>query len=145
GDGWNFQVMPAGGDTAYAFYWDSKEVKPGGKRDMAYGYGGGIAASPEPEGVVSLALGGSFEPGKLFTVSAQVHDPAVGPALSLELPDGMELVEGKLHQPVPPAVDEQPSIVVWKARVLRTGEFTLRVRSSTGVTHTKIISVSRPE
>jgi hypothetical protein len=32
--------------------------------------------------------------------------------------------------------------VLWKARVLRTGDHILRVRSSTGVTQTKIVSVT---
>jgi len=46
---------------------------------------------------------------------------------------------------VPPPSNDGNSIVLWKARVLRTGQFALRVRSSTGVTQTKLITITRPE
>jgi hypothetical protein len=144
GDNWNVNVAPAG-DSAMAFFWDPKEVKPGTKRELAYAYGGGIASPPENEGQFGVVLGGSFEPGKLFTIAAHVADPAPGQALTLELPDGMERVEGKDVQPVPQPTEEAPSLVMWKARVLRTGQFTIRVRSSSGVTQTKVVTISRAE
>jgi len=126
-----------------AFYWEPKEIKAGGKRDIGYGYGQGIVPAPESEGNCDVVLGGSFEPGKLFTISAVVNDPAVGQTLRLELPAGMQLVEGKERQPVLQAAQEDhPSLVLWKARVLQTGQFTLRIRSSTGVTQTKIITIT---
>src|SRR5262245_9793263 len=140
GDGWNFNALPAG-NSAMAVYWDPVEIKPGGKRELAYAYGGGIASPPGGEGHVSLALGGSFEPGKLFTITAHVDDPAPGQSLSLELPDGIERVEGKERQPVPLAAEENASVVIWKARVPRMGDFRVRVRSGAGATLTKLISV----
>ena len=91
-----------------------------------------------------MALGGSFEPGKLFTVSAYVQEAAPGQYLSLELPAGMERVGGKELQPVSTIDENGNALVQWKARVLQTGRFTVRVRSSTGVTQTKIITISRP-
>jgi hypothetical protein len=91
-----------------------------------------------------LNLDGSFEPGKLFTIAAYVREPSPGQSLSLELPAGMERVEGKERQPVPLPIGEgDMSLVLWKARVLHTGEFPLRVRSSSGITQGKIISISR--
>ena len=43
------------------------------------------------------------------------------------------------------AVDDTGNcMVLWKARVLDTGRFTVRVHSSTGTTHSKIITISRP-
>jgi hypothetical protein len=143
-DQWNLGVMQAGGDSAMGVYWDPKEIKAGSKVKMAYSYGQGIAPNPEGDGMVSLVLGGSFEPGKLFTVAAQVQDPAPGQTLALELPPGMERIEGKERQPVPALDDTGNSMVLWKARVLNTGQFTLRVHSSTGVTQTKIITITRP-
>jgi hypothetical protein len=141
--GWDMPAQPAG-DTALGVFWEPKEIKPGGKREIAYGYGKGIVTSPEHEGQVKLALGGSFEPGKLFDITAYVSDPAPGQFLTLELPDGMKLVEGKECQPVPALQGEEVnSLVLWRARVARPGEFAVRVRSSTGVTQGKLISVSQ--
>jgi hypothetical protein len=140
-DQWNLAVQQAGGDSAMAVYWEPKEFKGGAKKKLAYAFGQGIAPSPEGEGQVTVALGGSFEPGKLFTVSARVFDPAPGQSLTLELPAGMERVEGKEHQAVPIA-DDGNSMILWKARVLRLGQFNVRVRSSTGVTQTKIVTIA---
>jgi hypothetical protein len=145
GSGFNSWDMPAfaSGDTALGIFWEPKDIRPGGKRELAYGYGQGIVPSPESEGAVKLALGGSFEPGKAFDVTAYVTDPAQGQSLALELPPGMELVQGPRTQPVPePPGDEATSVVRWRARVLRPGAFALRVRSSTGVTQGKTITVT---
>src|SRR5262249_42603865 len=144
-DPWNMNPQPANGDSAMGMYWDPKEIPPGGKREIAYAYGQGIASSPEGEGRVGVVLGGSFEPGKLFSVSAYVGDALAGQRLARELPAGMERVEGKELQPVPPVVGEGNSLVLWRARVQRPGEFTVRVRSSNGVTYTKRITVSRDD
>src|ERR1043166_5837307 len=143
-DQWNVGVQAAGGDSAMAVFWEEREIKPGATRKCAYGYGAGIPPPAEGDGLVAIALGGSFEPGKLFTVSAQVQDPSPGQSLGLELPAGMELVEGKERQPVPDVDATGNSLVLWKARVLRTGQFNLRVHSSNGVTTTKIITITRP-
>jgi hypothetical protein len=140
-DQWNLAAMQAG-DSAMGFYWDPKEIKAKSKRAMAYSFGQGIASNPDGDGAMSVVLGGSFEPGKVFTVAAYIQEPAFCQSLTLELPDGMEPVEGKQSQPVTMAEDGN-SMVLWKARVQRTGKFTLRVRSSTGVTQTKIITISR--
>jgi len=143
-DQWNMRVMQANGDSAMGFFWDPKDIPAKGKRVMAYAYGEGVCPNPEGDGQVSLVLGGSFEPGKVFTIAAYVQDPGTGQTLSLELPPGMERVEGKERQPVPLLSDDGDTMVLWKARVLRTGEFPLRVRSSTGVMQTKVITVTRP-
>jgi len=143
-DQWNVGVQMAGGDSAMAVFWEPKEIKAGTKRQLCYAYGQGIAPTPEAEGQFAVVLGGSFEPGKLFSLGAVIQDPAPGQSLALELPSGMELVEGKERQPVPAINEEGNSMVLWKARVLNTGNFTVRVRSSSGVTQTKLISIARP-
>jgi hypothetical protein len=141
--GWDMPAFNAGGDSALGVFWETKEIKPGGKRVIAYAYGKGIATSPENEGLVRLALGGSFEPGKAFDVTAYVTDPVPGQSLTLQLPRGMELLGSAECQPVPETPGEEPySLVRWRARVLQPGEFPLRVRSSTGVTQTKTITVT---
>jgi hypothetical protein len=124
-------------------YWDPKEIKPGGRRELAYAYGQSVAGNPENEGKVAVVLGGSFEPGKLFTVTAYVEDPVPGQNLTLDLPPGMERLEGAAVQPVPPISADGHCLVLWKARVQKTGEFQLRVRSSTGTTESKTISITR--
>jgi hypothetical protein len=142
-NGWDMGVMQAGGDSAMGFYWDPKEVAPGKKRMLAYGYGQGICPKPQGDGEFNVALGGSFEPGKVFTIAAYVQDPFLGQTLTLELPDSMERVEGKIQQPVPAPDANGNTLIMWKARVLRTGEFKLRVRSRCGISHGKIINVTR--
>ena len=120
-------------------------IKPGQKREFAYGYGQGLVPSPESAGQVEMALGGSFAPGKLFTVTAYVHDPAEGQSLGLVLPEGMTLVDGPDVQPVPAAREGgATSLVFWRARVQRPGEFAVRIRSSMGVTHGKLVTVTQP-
>jgi hypothetical protein len=140
---WDMPVAKANGDSAISFYWETKAIPPGGKRDLAYAYGEGVAVAPDGEGRFQMALGGSFEPGKVFTISAVVADPTVGQTMTLELPAGMERLEGKEVQPVAPLADEQEySTVLWKARVLQPGNYPIRLRSSTGVTQSKIVSIT---
>jgi hypothetical protein len=143
---WEVAAVPAGGDSAIAVYFSPRQLKAKGKAEWAYAYGQGIASNPENEGKVSLALGGSFVPGKLFTVTAYVDEPVESQTLNLELPDGMALVEGRALQPVPlPGASDARAVVLWKGRVLKTGRFPLRVQSSNGVTYTRTITVSPPE
>jgi hypothetical protein len=143
---WDMQAVQAMGDSAMAVYWDPKDIRPGGKREMGYAYGAGVAYGPASDGNFAVNLGGSFEPGKIFTIAATVNDPTPGQTLTLELPDSMERVEGRHVQPVPLGSDDQAqTMVLWKARVLRLGEFPVRIRSSTGVTLTKMISISEAE
>ena len=140
---WDMPAIESMGDSAMGVFFDPKEIKPGGKREFGYAYGKGIAVAPESEGRVEVRLGGSFEPGKLFTITAQVHDPVAGQALILELPKGMSLIEGREIQPVPlPFTDPPQSLVTWKCRIHELGRFPVKLRSSTGVTQTKIITVS---
>jgi hypothetical protein len=138
---WDAQPQKAAGDSACFLFWGPKTLKPGEKRTMAWAYGGGIASSWDIEDNVRLRLGGSFEPGKLFTVQAMVDDPVPGQTLTLELSAGMERVEGKQTQPVPAPDANGQSAVLWKARVAKLGDFELKLRSSTGVTHVRNINI----
>jgi hypothetical protein len=90
---------------------------------------------------LKLVLGGSFAPDKLFTITAHVDYPVRGQTLTLELPAGVRLLEGKETQPVP-ASETAASVVLWKARVLQPGEFTVRVRASTGSERSQTIKSS---
>jgi hypothetical protein len=142
---WDMQAIPAMGDSAMGMYWDDHGIAPGSRLEWAYAYGEGLATKFENNIQLLLALDGSFEPGKVFNITAYVDDPLPGQSLTLELPAGMERIDGKALQPVPLPTPEGKSIVLWKARVLRAGEYALRVRSSSGVTQTKLITVSRAD
>jgi hypothetical protein len=134
----------ANGDSDAIMFWTPRDLKNGEKMEMAYAYGRGIASLPGAEGHIRVMLGGSFEPGKLFTVQAVIEDPMVGQSLALDLPAGMTLVEGAALQPVTPAAtDIATGIVLWKARVDRLGEFSMRIRSSNGLTETRTVTVER--
>ena len=140
---WDMPVSPAMNDSAISFYWPTKEIKAGAKRDLAYAYGEGIAVAAENEGRFQMELGGSFEPGKVFNISAVVADPALGQTLTLELPKGLQRLDGKEVQAVGALADDQEyGTVLWKARVIAPGEHTIRIRSSTGITQTKIVTVT---
>lgn len=142
-DGWNLVAQQANGDSAMSMYWDIKEIKAGTKRECAYAYGQGLAPSLENEGNVRVDLAGSFEPGKLFNIVAHVVDPAPGQSLKLELPEGLELKEGREIQPVPQGNDDGESLVLWKASVVKLGEYRLNVHSSNGISRTKIVTISK--
>lgn len=142
--GWDMPPNASVGDSALGVFWEYKELKPGMKRVMAYAYGEGRAEAAGHEGRFDVRLGGSFEPGKLFTITTTVHDPFPGEALTLELPPGLELVEGRAIQPVPaPTGERAESILMWKARVRELGTYPLRIRCNSGVTMTKTLTIEQ--
>ncbi|HEX3313859.1 MAG TPA: hypothetical protein VHR72_03155 [Gemmataceae bacterium] len=134
-------VAQQAGDSACALFWDAKTIQPGARREMAWAYGGGIASNPEGEGKVAVSLGGNLEPGKLFSLQALVEDPTLGQTLRLELPPGVERVEGSEIEPVSASADNPNSIVLWRARVTRPGTYDMKVHSSTGVTSIKTVTI----
>lgn len=141
---WDMQAVKSMGDAALGIFWEPRAIPPGGKRLLGYAYGLGQADPFGHEGRVEVRLAGSFHPGKLFSVTALVHDPAPGQTLVLDLPEGMELTEGREIQPVPRPLPGRPqSLVLWKGRVTNPGEFPLHIRSSTGTTLTKIVTVKK--
>jgi hypothetical protein len=138
--GWDIPAMQAG-DSAVGILFDPKQVAAGGKRDMAYAYGIGIASNPENEGRVSLQVNGSFEIGKQFTVTAYVNDPLESQSLTLDLPAGLTRVDGKETQAVPAASEMNSSVVLWKVRVDQVGEFPFKVRSSNGMIYNTVLKI----
>jgi len=136
---WDFPIRNMETDSAVILYWSDKILKPGTKRLIGFAYGLGEIASTDTLGVT---LGGSFEPGQSFTVTAYVEKPQPGQTLRLELPEGLHRTEGDETQPV--AQNAKTSIVTWKVGVERTGAFRLTVRSSTGLSQPKTIVIARP-
>ncbi|MCC6419752.1 MAG: zinc ribbon domain-containing protein [Gemmataceae bacterium] len=144
---WALPIAPLGGDSAVVLYWNEKPLAPGKKREFGFAYGLGTVASSEPAGKLGVTLGGSFEPGEQFTITAYVQNPTRGQTLTLDLPKGLERVEGDQTMPVPPAAGgkDQTSLVTWKAKVLETGVFPLRVHSNNGLSQSKTITIARPD
>ena len=72
---------------------------------------------------------------------------SAAPARGATLAGVLTLAAGALTAwsiaPKLPAGDEPRTMVLWKARVLRTGDFPLSIRASTGVTQTRLISITK--
>jgi hypothetical protein len=132
-------------DSAVTIYWDAKPIPQGGSREMAFAYGLGSVAAGEAGGALGISVGGSFTPGGEFTLTAEARDPRDGQTLTLELPDGFSLVAGQPTQPVPPLAPNSPartSPVTWRVKSgSREGSYSLRVRSSTGVSQTQPVRI----
>jgi hypothetical protein len=139
---WDCPAQPAG-DSACALFWPAQDLPPQGRRTLAWAYGQGIACTNE--GRVSVAFGGSFEPGKLFTITAYVDDPIDGQTLTLVLPRGVERVEGKATQMVPLLGESGQSVLLWRCRLSRFGTYPIRIRSNNGVTQAHTVTVSPPD
>lgn len=139
---WELPVVPLTGDSAAVLYWSPKPLKAGGKRIVGFSYGLGSVAYKDKLGVT---LGGSFEPGQQFTVTAYVENPAPGQTVRLELPAGLRRRAGEETQTVPAARRNAPSLVTWKVEVQETGTFRLVVHASTGISQAKTISIARPD
>jgi hypothetical protein len=143
---WDVPLAPLNGDSAVVLYWNDKPLKPGETREMGFAYGLGNVASGDPGGKLGVTLGGSFEPGEAFSVTAYVQGVQKGQTLALELPQGLERIEGSEVQKVPPpSQGALSSIVSWKVKVLQTGTFPLKVVSSNGLVQARTISIARPE
>jgi hypothetical protein len=134
--------QPAG-DSACALFWPALDLLPQAKREIAWAYGQGIACTNE--GRVSVDFGGSFEPGKIFTITSYIDDPIDGQSLTLLLPPGIERVEGKAMQMVPLVGESGQSIVLWRCRLAKTGAYPIRIRSSNGVTQAHTVTVAPPD
>src|SRR5262249_5981264 len=115
---------------------------------VGYAYGLGRVDADEGGGKLGITVGGEFDPGKIFTVVAQVINPVPGQTVTLEVPRGLE-IQPAPNRPmvaVPPGKGTPPtSVITWNVKVLETGDHRITVRSSTGVSQSKIISIVRPE
>jgi len=70
--------------------------------------------------------------GSVFTITAHIEHPVRGQTLSLELPTGLERIEGKEIQPVAALPDLNASFVSWRVRGTRPGDYEYAVRSNAG-------------
>jgi hypothetical protein len=141
---WDVPLSNINEDSAVILYWPEQQLKPGQKREVGFAYGLGSVSSEG--GKLGLTIDGNFEPGESFTVTAYVQNPQKGQTLTIDVPSGLERIEGEQTQEVPPPVKGAAnSIVSWKVKVLQTGTFPLKVTSSTGISQSRTITIARPE
>ena len=86
----------------------------------------------------------SYEPGETFEVTAYVTEPVPGQELSLQLAPGLEYVDKAITKSVPAVAKGKEAELRWKAKVTEPGKYQVKVASSTGVTQSKTITISRP-
>jgi hypothetical protein len=134
-------------DSAVTMYWDARTMAPGTSREVGFAYGLGAVASDEG-GQLGLTVGGSFVPEGQFTVTAYVRNPRAGQTVTLDLPEGFTLVDGEREQVVPPLpadAGSRISPVTWKVQAPpQEGQYTLTVRSSSGVSQKQDLTIKRP-
>src|SRR5262249_39717274 len=95
-------------------------------------------------GHLGLALGGDFRVGGTFSVTALVKCPERGETVTLKLPGGLELVNGKPTQevpPLPPGATTRISPVTWRVLARKPGAYELKVQYSAGISQTDTITV----
>lgn len=143
GDLSNIRPTHMGTDSAVIMVWPDRNLQPGQRREMGYAYGLGSVTVADARGTLGVTLGGNFDIGQSFTITAYVNNPVAGQTLTLGLPPGLDRIKGQPTQSVPAPLVGNTSIVSWEVRVLQTGVFPLKVRSSTGVTQTKTITIAR--
>ncbi len=102
-----------------------------------------IVPQTTEQGRFRVSLDGDLAPGKYFTVTAHVSEPVEKQTLTLQLPaqDQLRLIKGAAEQPVPRADKGSSSQVSWLVKVEKAGKFPLGVKSSTGVTQKKTITI----
>jgi hypothetical protein len=145
---WDVPVAPIRqiNDSAVIMYWEERDLAPGQQRELGFAYGlGRVATSTAAgsSGKIALTVDGTFRPGGVFTVTAYVSKPEAGQQATLELPDGLRLVEGEAERRVPPPGDRGYSPVTWRVRAERAGGYEIHVKSSTLLQSQKVKITAR--
>ncbi len=119
-------------DSCVVLYWEDRPMEPAARRAMAFTYGLGRISS-SGDGKLGVTVGGSFQPGRDFTVTVYVKDPAEGQKVKLHLPSGLSLApaEGGEEQTDEKVVDAAAgySQVSWRVRADKEGSHVLDVSS----------------
>ncbi len=137
---WQIPVRNLDGDSAVVIYWEPRELKKGASREVGFTYGLGNVTV---KGKLGLTVGGSTYVDGELTVVALVTDRDAKWA-TLELPEGMKLMEGKqaLRQPVPPVRDDRPSPVTWKIRSTSPGRHNVAVTTDSGLAASRRVTIT---
>ncbi|MBL8798316.1 MAG: hypothetical protein JNM56_30760 [Planctomycetia bacterium] len=135
---WDFAGKRPAGPPAecgsVVLYWNSRSMKPGEQRDLAFTFGldriksdfGGKADCPS-KGRLRVVCGRA-RVGETFPILAFIKAADPEQTAALSLPDGLTLVgEQQAEQRVTPAGKHGYSQVSWTVRASRVGEFRVTV------------------
>ncbi len=145
---WDIPMKSMQGDSSVIIYWNPKILDKGDSRYVGFAYGLGQLTSSggfkDGESQLALTIDGDFGIGQSFTIAAYVKDKQPNEKLTLELPMGLSLQSGKRTQPVPPPTKGTlSSIVTWRVKVERSGEFPVSVTSNAGPTQRRTIIIEQ--
>jgi hypothetical protein len=140
---WEIPVRDMADDSSVVIYWNPKPLEGKKTREVGFTYGLGNVAVDKDKGKLGLTVGGSTYQGGELTVVAFVTDSAAKWA-TLELPDGLKLLEGKqaLRQPVPPSRDGRAIPVTWRVRAASAGKHTIAVTTDTGLAKSRRVTIT---
>lgn len=102
------------GDSAVTLYWEPRTLKPGESFKAAYTYGLGTISAQEGGGELALTAGGNFTPGGEFTLTAYISGHSSSDQLTLALPPGFTLIDGKVETPLRDSTSKQA--ITWKVK-----------------------------
>jgi hypothetical protein len=137
---WDVPLEDMGADSAVILYWEPKELQPKEKRVIGFAYGLGSIATQEG-GALGLTVSGALEKGVSFSAVARVTKPAPGQKLTLVLPPGLKLINGKETEPAAEPNAKGVSVVTWHVVAQKAGQFRVEVRSSDGATAAQNITI----
>lgn len=140
---WDIPVSSLTGDSAAILYWPESPLQPNQEREIGFSYGLGSVKSSE--GRIGATTVAQAQTGHEFPITAYIKDPAPNETLTLEPPAGIQVV-GATTVAVPPLPEDskdRTSLVTWKAKAERPGNFEVVIRSSTGIVQLQPITVAR--
>ncbi len=119
-------------DSCVFLYWPTLKLDAGEKREMAFTYGLGKIAVDAAAGKqqIGLTAGGAFRPGGVFTVTAYLKNAQEGQKVSIDLPEGLSLVDKETAtQQVPLPAGAAYSQVSWRVKAEANGEYKITASS----------------
>ncbi len=134
-------------DSAVVMYWPPADLPPGKAREIGFSYGlGNLGRETEK---IGLTFGGSFFVGGQISAVALIAEVQQGESATLQLPNGLTLLEGSPSQGVVPSTEKtadgrlRPSPVSWRIRADRDGVFPVTVRTNRGLEATRRITIKK--
>jgi len=125
---WDWKPRPIGkakdADSCVAVYWPEKDIGSKEKMHVAMTYGLGQLAITEQ---LALSVPQSASPKKEFVVTAYVYRATKGQSVKLDLPAGLELVEGSNEQTI--TEDARRTQIFWKVRAAKVGTYSIGATS----------------